>query len=363
MMAAVHSSKIFRLARIGGFDACIKKELSVLSLFESSRLSVKSPKTGFSKYLGSAPFSTKSDGSSTLKISTGAFGIPKSEKVPVKGKNCSPLKCGEDSFSIAENGNEIVLGVADGVGSWSSCGIDPSVFSQTIMYHVSEITQSPSEEFKSGPDRTKALIHEAYSRLLEDFKSGRKKPLGSSTVCVVLISKETGNLKFGNHGDSGFVILSPAADSSAGSAAAQYRIKFKSESQQHSFNYPYQLANVPKGEYFRDEKHLTASDVTLNKNNSVQAGDIVLVYTDGVSDNIHDCDLEKLVTDSYSANSSDSEIAYKIAQDVAFKARELSEKAEGESPFAMEANKISRRKYQGGKEDDITIVAAIISSK
>ena len=300
-----------------------------------------------------------------FNISTGVYCLPKTENNPKKGKNCTPLGCGEDSFSIAQNDYEVILAVADGVGGWRSKGIDPAIFSQTLMYHAAEISKAPNEKFKYDDDRPKTLIHDAFWRLVEDFKAGRKKPFGSSTACVVMINRETGQLKFGNLGDSGFVLLSPV-DTVEG-LGTRYRIKFKSESQQHRFNMPYQITLVPPNGRVSDTTDLTATDNSskLAKKLIVETGDIVLLMTDGVLDNIFDDELEELVSSSITIRSrknNPNDVPNLVAQDIAFKARELSENSRRESPFTVEARKHGLT-YLGGKEDDITVVAAIIYPK
>ena len=312
-------------------------------------------------------YSTKNETSnliegSAFNISTGVYCLPKSEKDPKKGKNCTPLGCGEDSFCVADNENEVVLAVADGVGGWRKKGIDPSLFSQTLMQHAAEISKSPSENFKKDIDRPQTLIHDAFWRLVEDFKTGKKKPFGSSTACVVMINRETGELKFGNLGDSGFIILSPV-DTLEG-FGSKYRIKFKSESQQHHFNCPYQLTLAPPNGRAIDSSDLTDTDNSTDppRRLSVETGDIVLVMTDGVIDNLFDDELEELVSSSiniHSRKSSPSEVPRLIAQDIAFRARTLSEDSKRESPFTIEARKNDLHSL-GGKEDDITVVAAVI---
>lgn len=315
-------------------------------------------------------YSTKQDVSFlsegiNFNISTGVYCLPKTEKTPKKGKHCTPLGCGEDSFSIAENDYEVVLAVADGVGGWRSKGVDPAIFSQTLMYHAAEISKSPNEESKYDNDRPKTLIRDAFWRLVEDFKAGRKKPFGSSTACVVMINRETGQLKYGNLGDSGFVLLSPI-DTVQG-LGTKYRIKFKSESQQHRFNMPYQITLVPPNGRVSDTTDLTATDTSSKpaKILSMETGDIVLLMTDGVLDNIFDDELEELVSSSltmHSRKNNPKDVPNLVAQDVAFKARQLSENSMRESPFAIEARKHGLN-YLGGKEDDITVVAAIIYPK
>ncbi|EED84184.1 predicted protein [Postia placenta Mad-698-R] len=45
---------------------------------------------------------------------------------------------GEDFFYVQEmrNGSGVSFGVADGVGGWIDSGVDPSLFSQALMYHA-----------------------------------------------------------------------------------------------------------------------------------------------------------------------------------------------------------------------------------
>lgn len=309
-------------------------------------------------------FSFYSEGSN-FNVSTGVYCLPKTESNPKRGKNCTPLGCGEDSFCVAENDHEIILAVADGVGGWRKVGVDPSAFSQTLMYHAAEISKNPTENFLNDENRPRTLIYDAFWKLVEDFNTGKKKPFGSSTACVVMINRETGQLKFGNLGDSGFVLLSPV-DIVEG-LGTKYRIKFKSESQQHRFNMPYQITLAPPNGRVSDTSGLMATDSTSSppQKLSVESGDIVILMTDGVIDNVFDDELEELVSTSVTIHSrkhSASEVPRLVAQDIAFKARELSENSLRESPFTVEARKHGLNQL-GGKEDDITVVAAIIYPK
>ena len=315
-------------------------------------------------------YSTKQDFSlyyegSSFNISTGVYCLPKTESNPIKNKNCTPLGCGEDSFCVAENAQEIVLGVADGVGGWRKKGVDPAIFSQTLMYHAAELSKYPGEKFLLDEDRPRTLLHHAFWKLVEDFTTGKKKPFGSSTACVVMIDRESGHLKFGNLGDSGFVLLSPV-DAVEG-IGSKYRIKFKSESQQHRFNMPYQITLAPPDGRASDTTGLTDTDnsTIAPKKLVVESGDIVLLMTDGVLDNIFNDELEELISSSvtiHSRKNSPNEVPRLVAQDVAFKAREFSENSRRESPFTVEARRHGLN-YLGGKEDDITVVAAIIYPK
>lgn len=300
-----------------------------------------------------------------LIYSTGVYCLPKTEQKPKRGNICSPLGCGEDSYCVSETDEELVLAVADGVGGWRKQGVDPAIFSQTLMYHADKISKKLGDKFKLDSNAPRTLIHDAFWGLVGDFTAGKKKPFGSSTACVVMINKITGEIKFGNLGDSGFIVLSPL-DSSEG-LGTKYRIKFKSESQQHRFNMPYQITLAPPNGRVSDTSGLTATNESKNPptNLIVESGDIVLLMTDGVLDNIFDDELEDLVSTSVTINSkkhSPSEVPRLIAQDIAFKARYFSEDSRRESPFSVEARKHGLS-YLGGKEDDITVIASVIYNK
>lgn len=300
-----------------------------------------------------------------FNISTGIYCLPKTEGSPQKGKECTPIGCGEDSYCIAENDSEVVLAVADGVGGWRKQGVDPAIFSQTLMYHASEIAKSSDERLQSDLHGARTLLKDAFWRLVKDFTTGKKKPFGSSTACVVIINRETGRLKFGNLGDSGFIILTPV-DAVEG-LGSKYRIKFKSESQQHVFNMPYQITLAPPHGTVKDSTDLAATDALIEppKELGVEIGDIVLLMTDGVLDNIFDDELEEIVSTSvqlHSRKHSADQVPNLVSQDIAFKARAFSEDTRRESPFTIEARK-HKLQYLGGKEDDITVVTAIIYPK
>ena len=65
---------------------------------------------------------------------------------------------------------------------------------------------------------------------------------------------------------------------------------YRSQEQQHSFNYPYQLAIVPS-DWRTDSK-----DMPLDSDNyefTVEHGDIIALASDGVLDNVYDSEMAK----------------------------------------------------------------------
>lgn len=288
-----------------------------------------------------------------FEIVTGVFGIAKNDKDAFTKNTCTPLDCGEDSYCISGNDEELVLGVADGVGGWQNHGINPAYFSRTLMRHTAELSKIST----IGTD-PKTILYEAFMGLIEESKDesiiSREKPYGSSTACIVMINKTTGKLRFGNLGDSGFMILSRKKN-------GKYKIKYKSEAQQHRFNVPYQLTLYPEAEIsFKDDTPYTATDVSLNLKLKLKVGDVILVMTDGILDNLFNAELEEIISNSVESQSDPN----LFARELTMKAREYSLDKSRSCPFSVEAVK-NCMSYgtQGGKVDDMTIIAAFINKK
>jgi protein phosphatase PTC7 len=95
---------------------------------------------------------------------------------------------------------------------------------------------------------------------------------GSSTACVLILNRETSTVYTANIGDSGFIVVRKG------------EIVHKSEEQQHYFNTPFQLSLPPPG---NQNRVLSDSPESADRNSfPVEDGDVILVATDGVFDNV-----------------------------------------------------------------------------
>uniref|UniRef100_A0AC35TTB3 Protein phosphatase n=1 Tax=Rhabditophanes sp. KR3021 TaxID=114890 RepID=A0AC35TTB3_9BILA len=264
-------------------------------------------------------------------------GIPKSF-----GKNEKPIRTydqglfGDDAcFSIQVNETTHVTGVADGVGGWRKHGVDPSAFSSTLMKLCYEIAESGNFD----PSRPDLLMEDAFQTLIV---SSNPKPVGSSTACVLIIHKSM--LYSANLGDSGFLVW--RGD----------KIVYKSTEQTHYFNAPYQLCLPPEQEgrkgFITDmPKHADLEQIP------VQSGDVILLATDGLWDNLPEktiCKLLQLV-DPESEGSLQN-----ICNSITLCARQLSLDESHISPFCEKASQQGYGKMTGGKIDDITCLLLIV---
>lgn len=138
---------------------------------------------------------------------------------------------------------------------------------------------SPAEKL-----RPKQLLQMGYDRVVED----EDIPAGGSTASVG-VGLEDGRMELANLGDSGSVLLRLAA------------VHHYSVPQSHSFNTPYQLSVIPPhisaqtalfgGSFLQDYPRDAA--VT---NMQMQHGDVLILATDGVFDNLNNQDILKNVT-------------------------------------------------------------------
>jgi len=219
-------------------------------------------------------------------------------------------KGGEDAYFISTDG--LVLGVADGVGGWAEVGVDPAIYSKALMKGSKDFTKTPN--YSKDP----VDIMSAGYTISTDI-------VGSSTCCICVL--DGGYLRCANLGDSGFMVI------------RRNQVHFRSREQQHSFNFPYQL-----GSQSSDRPEAAILD-----NVPILDGDLVIVGTDGLFDNLYDREILEIACSSTNP--------HQIAEKIAKKAQEVGKKTKGVSPFADGARKIGYD-YQGGKLDDVTVVVA-----
>ena len=152
-------------------------------------------------------------------------------------------------------------------------------------------------------------------------------------------------MKTCNLGDSGYLIVRP------GSKGNMEKI-FRSTSQQHYFNCPYQCGH-------KDYYNLPYN--AEDNQHEVKHNDIVVMGSDGVFDNLFD---EQIMKECIKPQLKDGQLGKPgdAALCVSSLAEALSYMDTHESPWTVEAVKAgkSRSKELGGKEDDITVIVAQI---
>ncbi|XP_059099105.1 protein phosphatase PTC7 homolog isoform X2 [Tigriopus californicus] len=251
---------------------------------------------------------------------------------------------GVQSLRNSSSNSADVIGVADGVGGWRQYGVDPGLFSSHLMKNCERLV-------KAG-----YLVSNHPAKLLaqgfREMKECKQQIMGSSTACVMMLSHADLKLYTANIGDSGFLVV------------RRGEVVHRSQEQQHSFNTPFQLS-LPPSEMASDvlSDHPESAD---RYEFNVEDGDVIMLATDGIFDNVPD----SLLVDEISAKVSSPDLVapshdeltarlQQCANSIALIARKLSQDPDFLSPFAQNARANGFR-MSGGKEDDITVLLAAV---
>ena len=159
-----------------------------------------------------------------------------------------------------------VLCVLDGVGGCIRRLIDVGIMTKEFISHVA-----------AQVDANGGVSDEVDLAGILDVANSSTIAKGSTTATVAQLTQDF-KIKTCNLGDSGYLILRPADPT--------IEKVFRSTSQQHYFNCPYQTGNhsvkPPSAQGFS-----TSHDIQLN--------DIIILGTDGLWDNVFDDDIMSLV--------------------------------------------------------------------
>ena len=190
---------------------------------------------------------------------------------PNKQDQHSPVKAQAQPTERTMKNSADVIGVADGVGGWRAYGVDPGLFSLNLMRSCERLVKAGY--FRS--DQPAQLLKSGFLEMQE----AKRPVIGSSTACVAILDHADGKLYTANIGDSGFLVFRAG------------RVVHRSHEQQHYFNTPFQLSLPPSN--MATEVLSDAPESADRYEFSVEDGDVILLATDGVFDNIPDSVLIK----------------------------------------------------------------------
>jgi len=264
----------------------------------------------------------------------------------------------EDSFFYCGD----AIGVADGVGQmvqFSKFGADSAAYAADLMACAAQALQQYDCEEAPQVRAANALA----------FAEKEAQTYGASTACVLVLDQDVDEDKVScgvaNLGDSGFMVLRKSM--SEGGLPVMQEV-LRSSEQQHSFNFPYQLIRLPPAlakKVPAGRKWDSAKDSEIYEAD-LRVGDLILVYTDGLVDNLHEQEILDIVNGALSSELSEGSDCKAgqpllspgaIAETLALEAQKRSLDPEAEVPFSATA-RLHGVPSEGGKQDDITVVAA-----
>ncbi|KEI41735.1 uncharacterized protein L969DRAFT_44596 [Mixia osmundae IAM 14324] len=268
------------------------------------------------------------------------------------------VQVGEDAYFLRTDS----LGVADGVGGWSGHkGADPALFSRKLMHHCSSemarYDDIEDEMFLQYYDVDPVqVLHRASESCLSEARE--EGIIGSSTALLAILRND--ELRLANVGDCCCSII-----------RGQDYI-FRSEEQQHSFNFPVQIGTNSKDTPLKDAQSFTVK---------VQKNDIVILSSDGLVDNLFDEDiLEEVLRFAHYAPAAPTPTEVPrhgneaksaqlnllrfspqaVSEALCSRAKAVSEDQRAvSSPFQQRAMEEGIH-YVGGKNDDISVLVAVV---
>jgi len=247
--------------------------------------------------------------------------------------------------SEADSARSTYIGVADGVGGWAEGGNDPAEVSQSIMFHADQTLKNQTTQQPDG--NPGSLLSTAFQEMLKDDQVRG----GASTALIAQLDPTSAVLHWANLGDSSMMHIKAGAE----------KVGMQTKPQTHFFNCPYQLTKFPAGysahEFVADTPQMAdAGSLTL------QDGDLVLLFTDGIGDNLWTEEIRtlvRLVTKSKPAWD-DHDLVHSLAHTMCGAARRASFQPNRSTPFEAEAIKHGITDLKGGKVDDITLVVSLV---
>lgn len=244
-----------------------------------------------------------------------------------------PLDDHDAHFGNADAG---VFGVADGVGSFTHYGVDAGAFSRGLMASASAEVADTEPGTPVSPN---ALLQRAFEKTVASDAPG-----ASTAVILSLIDNA---LEWAYLGDSSFAVIrdgktaflsSPQQHLRRTSRSKLFYASSRARRKQLLFTFddpPFQLCGVA-------DMSDSVANALVGKV-AVRAGDVVVVSTDGLFDNVLDEQLERAVQMGTVLGFSPKNMADVIAG-VAFE----------------RSQQPSSRKLRKGKPDDITVLVAFI---
>ncbi|EJD05929.1 uncharacterized protein FOMMEDRAFT_153275 [Fomitiporia mediterranea MF3/22] len=255
-----------------------------------------------------------------------------------------------DDSEQMRNQSGISFGVADGVGGWIDVGVDPSLFSQALMYHAHRYCkQSWAGEPETDPlsnyeEREQVQGWELKPRECLELAHGavlREKTVeaGSSTACLINVNASNGLLRAANLGDSGFCIFRSS------------NLLYYQPPQTHFFNCPKQLSKVPSGTRKYGQAYTDSPREADVYETRLRDGDTVVAYTDGLSDNVFANEMLQICTLISRSGAPEHQQAQEMADRLVLYARACMVNDRRISPFEIAAARVGEL-YKGGKVDE-----------
>ncbi|CAO3656787.1 unnamed protein product [Mucor hiemalis] len=235
-----------------------------------------------------------------------------------KNENYYSTQIGEDAYFRRSD----ALGVADGVGGWAGVSAaNAALYSRKLMHHAyMELERFDNIEdpcfYHYDEADPVSILQRSYEESMQEAQ--QEGIIGSCTACLAILRHE--ELRIANIGDCGISVI------------RHNDYIFRSEEQQHSFNFPYQLGTSSP------DRPNDAQSFTV----AVEKGDIIIMGSDGLFDNLFDKEILSIVKAQIASSNRPTRFLsiepQKISDALAERAKYVSKcKLNVDSPFQVRA--------------------------
>jgi serine/threonine protein phosphatase PrpC len=272
------------------------------------------------------------------------------DRLPGNGDIIQGLTNGDDALII---GGQCFLGVNDGVGAWAQRERGHAALWSRLIAHFwaleVENAYRKKEEVNLEDINLIAYLQKAYERT-KTFTSKPNEVLGTTTVSSALLHHRSDNnpvVIATVIGDCTVLVIRPS----------NQELIYETKEQWHWFDCPRQLGtNSPD----TPERNAVADIV------DIQEEDVVVVMSDGVTDNLWKHEICEKVSESVKKWQEGDEIAKDgmvyVARELMKSAKEIAQDPYAESPY-MERALDEGIAAEGGKLDDISVIVGLCKKR
>lgn len=239
------------------------------------------------------------------------------------------IKNGDDAMIVSPN----LVGVADGVSGWSGAHANSGLFARSFLENISrnfsELSFKNSDNLNNikEEDLSKNL-DDAYKDSIQIMKSEDFK--GSSTLLIGMIIDKT--LKIMNIGDSKLFVIRDGEI-------------VQSNSEQY-------IANLCPEQVGTTKTDKLPSSVVQFYDFELQQDDLILVCSDGVTDNLYNDEILEIINKKLNKEKSNLQ---EVSNSLLYKTKSTAFDNYCVCPYVEKVNELSNQFITGGKIDDISI--------
>ncbi|ODV89670.1 hypothetical protein CANCADRAFT_32856 [Tortispora caseinolytica NRRL Y-17796] len=239
--------------------------------------------------------------------------------------------------------DEHILAVADGVGAWNTKGSgQPALWSRLLVgYGAEEVAKRRASGAGTGYGWMIEPLSRAYERTKQEC--ARRGVRGTTTIAFGSLVYQ--QLHIAALGDARIWLLRPTQiEDEQGHEIATFAVVYSNHEQWHWFDCPRQLGTNSVDTI---KEHCETAVVPVRK------GDLVIVSSDGLSDNLWEPEIVEICTEGLQKGiQNTAELLLDRARAIAFDVYSI-------SPY-MERAQMEGLAYEGGKRDDISIALGLV---